>query len=226
MQVTMIECDKLQGHPRNYREHPDDQLAHIKQSLTQFGFYRNVVATKENVILAGHGVVKAAKDLGIKKVPVMKVDLDPESTAALKILTGDNEIASLGIVDDRELTNMLKQIRDDDEHGLLGTGFDDQVLANLVMVTRTGTEVEDFDAAAEWVGMPEYDGEAQKNFKLLIKFETKELRDEFLFKQCEADKATQFKNDTVAIWYPPKTPRDMKSIEFRDKDDKAVAKKQ
>lgn len=219
MQVTMIPCVDLQSHPRNYREHPEDQLAHIKQSLTQFGFYRNVVATKGNVILAGHGVVKAATELGIKKVPVMKVDLDPESTAALKILTGDNEIASLGIVDDRELTNMLKQIRDEDEGGLLGTGFDDQVLANLVMVTRTGTEVESFDAAAEWVGMPEYDAEAQKNFKLLIKFETKELRDEFLFKQCEADKATEFKNSMVAVWYPPKTARDMKSIEFQNKDE-------
>lgn len=217
MQVTMIDCVDLQSHPRNYREHPEDQLAHIKQSLTQFGFYRNVVATKGNVILAGHGVVKAAIELGLKKVPVMQVDLDPESTAALKILTGDNEIASLGIVDDRELTNMLKKIRDEDEGGLLGTGFDDQVLANLVMVTRTGTEVESFDAAAEWVGMPEYDAEAQKNFKLLIKFETKELRDEFLFNECKAVKGTEFKNSMVAIWYPPKTARDMKSLEFQNK---------
>jgi len=216
----MIGVDKLTSHPRNYREHPTDQLDHIKQSLTQFGFYRNVVSTKGNVILAGHGVVQAAKELGIEKVPVMQVDLEPESTAALKILTGDNEIASLGIIDDRELTNMLKQIRDEDEHGLLGTGFDDQVLANLVMVTRTGTEVEDFNAAAEWVGMPEYDSEAEDTFKLLIKFETLDERVAFLKEKCDIDKATEFKNNTAAIWYPPKTPRDTKSVAFDDADKK------
>jgi hypothetical protein len=217
MKVSMIECVKLQAHPRNYREHPTDQIDHIKQSLTQFGFYRNVVATKQNVILAGHGVVKAATELGLKQVPVMQVDLDKDSPEALKILTGDNEIASLGIVDDRELTALLKEIRDSAEDGLLGTGFDDDVLANLVMVTRSGTEIENFDAAAEWVGMPEYEGEAPEEiYKIILAFPTAEKRNAWVTEHVKLETKSPAK--MISSRVPPVERRDNKAVKFEEQD--------
>lgn len=73
MKTELVALSKLKPHPRNYRKHPADQLAHIKASIKQHGFYRNVVVAKDDTILAGHGVVQAAKEMKVKQVPVFRV---------------------------------------------------------------------------------------------------------------------------------------------------------
>ena len=121
--VTQAPVDTLRPHPRNYRTHPEDQLAHIVRSLQLHGFYRNVVVARDGTILAGHGVVLAARQLGLETVPVIRLDVAPDDARALQVLTGDNEIANLGDVDDRELTELLRELATEDWDLLLGTGF-------------------------------------------------------------------------------------------------------
>ena len=53
------------------------------------------------------------------------------------------------------------------------------MLANLVMVTRPASEIADFDAAAEWVGLPEYEDGEQSKFKLIITFREADDRELF-----------------------------------------------
>lgn len=159
----------LKVHPRNYRSHPPDQLEHIKKSIEEHGFYRNVVIAEDGTILAGHGVVEACQALKLDSVPVVRLAVSADSPQALKVLTGDNTIGHLGFNDDRVLTDILRELAEDDL--LLGTGFDDSQLAALLMVTRTSAEIADFDAAAEWVGMPDYQNEEEQH-KLVITFPT------------------------------------------------------
>ena len=102
---------------------------------------------------AGHAVVEACKGLGIEQVPVIRLPLKPDDPRALRVLTGDNEISRGGDVDDRLLAEILREIAHD-EDGLLGTGFDEMQLANLVYVTRAAEEISTFDAAKEWVVLP------------------------------------------------------------------------
>ena len=66
-EAVMTSVEDLTPHPQNYRDHPQDQIAHIVRSIEEHGFYRNVVVAKDNTILAGHGVVQAAQQLGMKK---------------------------------------------------------------------------------------------------------------------------------------------------------------
>ena len=216
--VLHVEISKLKPHKKNYVAHPKDQVEHIAASIEQHGFYRNVVIAKDNTILAGHGVVEAAQSLKMKSVPVVKMDIDPDSAQALKILTGDNEISNLCEVNDRGLADLLKEVKDNDPIGLLGTGFDDRILANLVMVTRPASEIEDFDAAAEWVGMPEYDGETDGTHKLTVNFTSQEERQKVIVEKCGIDKAKEYKSGTASIWYPPKKDayNDMKSVQFKE----------
>jgi ParB-like chromosome segregation protein Spo0J len=68
--VEMVPIDELRPHPRNYRVHPEDQLAHVEHSMRTNGVYRNVVAARDGTILAGHGVVLAARKIGLAEVPV------------------------------------------------------------------------------------------------------------------------------------------------------------
>lgn len=161
MNVEQVEIASLKPHPRNYRVHTEEQLAHVRRSIEEHGFYRNVVVARGDVILAGHGVVQASTQLGMKTVPVVRLDVDADDPRAIKVLIGDNEIGKMAEVDDRSLTDMLKELcGDGDFEKLLGTGFDAQQLAVLAMVTRPASEISGPSAAAAWIGMPEFD---QKN---------------------------------------------------------------
>jgi hypothetical protein len=180
-QTENVLLEDLKPHPKNYREHPDDQLEHLIQSIKEHGLYRNVVIAKDGTILAGHGVVKAVTKMGMESIPVIRMNVAPNSPAALKVLAGDNEIGRLGEVDDRMFTEILKEIRDTDVTGLLGTGFDDMMLANLLMVTRPASEIESLDEAAHWVGMPDYD-KGNPPLKLVISFENEADRQRFIDK--------------------------------------------
>ena len=209
MAAEMVRVTDLTPHPRNYRDHPADQLEHLKASIKEFGFYRNVVVGRGGVLLAGHGVVKAATEMGIEEVPVVRVDLDPDSPAALKLLAADNTIANLAEVDDRALTELLKEIGD--EADLLGTGFDDKMLAALVMVTRPESEIKDFDAAAEWVGMPEY-GTDEETYKLVLSFKSEAERDA-LCEKLELVIAKKYGLTWSARW-PPQKREELSSVRF------------
>lgn len=179
LQTEVVGIGLLTPHPRNYQGHPDDQLLHLGASLKQHGFYRNVVCARDLTILAGHGIVEAAKRVGLTEVPIFRLDLDPASPRALKILAADNELGRFADRDDRALTEILKQIRDQDESALLGTGYDDRTLAALLMVTRPASEIKSINEAAEWVGMPEYD-EGGTPIRVIITFATKEDREKFV----------------------------------------------
>lgn len=200
-----VKISDLKPHPRNYRQHPEDQIQHLVQSITEHGLYRNIIAARDMTILAGHGVVEACKKIGLTEVPIFLVDVESESPAALKILTGDNEISHLGEINDRTLTELLKDIKSLDVNGLLGTGYDERMLASLVMVTRPTSEIANINEAADWVGMPEYD-EGCDVFKVSISFESKEKRDEF-FEMLKA-KHINGRDSKCASMRWPDTPED------------------
>ena len=206
--LQWIDINKLQEHPQNYQEHQADQLEHIKKSLTDFGFYKNVVISNDNFILAGHGVVKAAKDLDLNKIPVYKIKHNFDDPKAMKLLIGDNEISNLSMKDDRLLSDLLKSVKDD-LNGLLGTGYDEMMLANLVYITRDNSEINDFDAAAEWVGMPQYQEGEYRN-KIIINF--RNIKDHLSFqKQIGIDD----QGTITSTWWPKKDRENPASMRFQ-----------
>jgi hypothetical protein len=200
----------LKPHSRNYRNHPDDQLEHIMAMVRQFGIYRNIVIARDNTILAGHGVTQALRKMGgFDTVPTIRLDIDPYSSLGLKLVVGDNEISHLGEIDDRSLTQILRDIRADDAEGLLGTGFDDAMLKNLVYITRPESEIEDFDAAAHWLGLPSM-GDVPSAWKVVCHFDKEEDRAEFARRLG----LTLTDSTTISTWWPPKEKDDMASVKF------------
>ena len=209
LMTETVPLDDLHPHPRNYRAHPADQLEHIEASIKEHGFYRNVVACRDGTILAGHGVVEASRRLGFSKVPVIRLEIEPDDPKALKLLAGDNTISHLAEDDDRALTELLRELSEKDD--LLGTGFDDQMLANLLMVTRPASEIADLDEAAEWVGMPEFETEA-KRISLVVCFDSEEERDALVEELGVIIKKKH--GLTWSTWYPPREREDLGSVRF------------
>ena len=212
--VRNMSIKNLKPHPKNYKAHPADQLEHLKQSITDNGIYRNVIVARDNTILAGHGVVKAAQALGLTSVPVLKLDLESDSIEAVKLLTADNEVSHLGEVDDRALSNILKEIMENSD--LLGTGYDEMMLQNLLYVTRPASEIKTTDHAAEWMGMPDYEISEEAK-KLIVNFETYEDKKVF----CEQNNFLFNEKGTESIWFPEKERRDITSVGFEVEDEEA-----
>lgn len=177
--VESLPLASLKPHPRNYREHPDDQLAHIEQSLREHGQYRNIVVAEDGTILAGHGVVEAAQRLGLTALDGIRLPIKPDDPRALRVLAGDNEMGRRAMIDDRALSEILRDVYEQDVDGLLGTGYDEQMLANLLYVTRPASEIADFDAAAAWAGMPSFDP-GDLDYKVVVICASKEERDRFV----------------------------------------------
>lgn len=203
----------LKRHPKNYRSHPEDQLVHLEQSLREHGMYRNVVVARDLTILAGHGVVEAATRMGLEEMLVIRLDLDPDDPKALKVLAGDNELPRFAENDDRALADLLMLINEVDVDGLLGTGYDEHMLANLLFVTRSESEVPNLDAAAQWVGLPGFEG-AEKRITLTIHFDTPEDREKLM---AQLELATSAKNrEAWATWWPPRPDNDRTSLRFND----------
>lgn len=69
LKTKLINLDEIIPYENNAKEHPDWQIAQIKNSIEQFGF-NDPIAVNENMgIIEGHGRYLAAKELGLKKVP-------------------------------------------------------------------------------------------------------------------------------------------------------------
>jgi len=213
-EVELVSITDLKSHERNYRQHPEDQLEHLVQSLREHGVYRNVVVARDYTILAGHGVVLAAQQIGLDTIPVIRLAVDADDPKALKILIGDNELMRLAEIDDRLLSELLKEIREFDVNELLGTGFDDQMLANLLFVTRPRSEIATFDAAAEWIGLPGYERDSDP-YKLVVNFESEEDRVRFIGEIG----ATVVQRGALQVWSMrwPNEPRDdLSSLRFEE----------
>jgi hypothetical protein len=217
----------LVPHPRNYRKHPKDQIVHLAHSLREHGQYRNIVAAQPDsespiTILGGHGVALGAEEAGMDTVLVVVLPIDPESPEALRILALDNTLPHLAEDDDRALTEMLKELHEQDPvMGLLGTGIDELMLANLVFVTRPGTEVADLDEAAQWVGLPGFEP-GKPSILLMVHFDTPDDRQKLL-DQIGIGTISHKIRETWSVWWPPRERQDLSSVRFVDESEDAEA---
>ena len=77
---------------RNARTHPKRQVDQIAASIRSFGFTNPVLADPEGRLIAGHGRLLAAKQMGLTEVPVIElVGLSEAQKKALRL--ADNKIA-------------------------------------------------------------------------------------------------------------------------------------
>lgn len=115
LKTKLISLDEIIPYENNAKEHPDWQIAQIKNSIEKFGF-NDPIAVNENMgIIEGHGRYLAAKELGLKEVPCI----------ILSGMTADEERAY--IIAHNKLT--------------MNTGFDLEVLEYEL----NALQVEDFD---------------------------------------------------------------------------------
>lgn len=72
-----VSIETVKPSPRNARTHSQAQVKQIAASIEEFGFTNPVLIDEAQTILAGHGRLEAAKYLGLKQVPVLRIEHMP-----------------------------------------------------------------------------------------------------------------------------------------------------
>lgn len=131
-EVELWPIARLQANPRNYRSHPPEQVQVLRSSLLRHGQQKPIVVTPEGVILAGHGVLEAAKAAGWQDVAVkVYTGSNPEA-----YLVDDNETERLAVDDEQILARLLQERQ---QAGTLdSTGWDEDSLRALLSRLESG----------------------------------------------------------------------------------------
>ena len=134
--IESLPVGTLKPHPDNARTHSKKQIEQIADSIREFGFTNPPLIDAENRILAGHGRVEAAKLLGVKTIPVIRIEGLSEAQLRAYVIA-DNRIGELAGWDRRLLALELQYIQE------LEVDFD---------LTITGLETAEIDILLEGTG--------------------------------------------------------------------------
>jgi ParB-like chromosome segregation protein Spo0J len=91
MDIEYIKLSSLIPYEFNNRNHKEEQVDRIANSIKEFGFNQPIVIDESNIILIGHGRHLAALKLGLKEVPALQLkNLTEAQKKAYRIL--DNKL--------------------------------------------------------------------------------------------------------------------------------------
>lgn len=122
MNINSINIQKLKPYTRNPKQHDSDQVRQIAASIKAFGFNVPILADSNGEVIAGHGRLLAAQQLGLDTVPVINLDhLDEQQKRAFML--ADNRLNELGGGWNKELLSLELSDLLDADFDIELTGF-------------------------------------------------------------------------------------------------------
>lgn len=136
LELEHLSIGDLKPDPRAPRRHKKPQIKALAKSIAAFGFNVPVLIDADNMIIAGHARVAAAREVGLQTVPAIRLEhLDDAAVRAFMI--ADNRMSELSDWDDQLLGTILKDL------SLLDLSFD---------IEATGFSVAEIDLRIEGLG--------------------------------------------------------------------------
>ena len=87
MTVVWQDIETVTPYERNARTITDVAVEKVARSIREFGWQQPIVIDEEGVIIAGHARLLAARQLGLKRVPVtVAAGLTPEQARAYRLM--------------------------------------------------------------------------------------------------------------------------------------------
>lgn len=147
LKVTDLPIGSLKPYDRNARTHSAKQIAQIAASIKAFGFNNPVLIDKDGGIIAGHGRVEAAKQLGLENVPCVRLEHLSNAQKRAYILA-DNKLAEKAGWDPEILKIELQHLTSLDlDFDISITGFEMPEID--VLLTDAAKEVDPADEVPE-----------------------------------------------------------------------------
>lgn len=146
-----VPTSALQMWDRNPRDNAA-AVDKVAASIQRFGFGAPIVARRaDGEIIAGHTRLMAARKLGLERVPVRYLDLDP--TEAHLLALADNRLGDIAEWEHDQLVVLLRNLQAE-EVDLAGIGFDEKDLSILL---ASGATID----PGEWVGLPIHEPDSE-----------------------------------------------------------------
>lgn len=141
-QVEMWQVADLVPYAKNARQHPPEQIDQIAASMERFGFTIPMLVAEDGTIIAGHGRLMAAAQLGLAEVPVMVARGWSEEDRRLYTLA-DNRLAEIAEWDPEMLRIEIGELREDfgiEDMSLIGFSAEDlaEILPDALIDTTGG----------------------------------------------------------------------------------------
>jgi DNA modification methylase len=141
LQIEYVLATDLVPYENNSRTHSQQQVDQIKRSMTEFGFTNPILVDEHNGIIAGHGRLQAAQELGIKLVPTITLKGLTEAQRKAYVIA-DNQLALNAGWDLDTLKSELLTLKDVD-YDLTLMGFDNDFLNGILQDVEEGKTDED-----------------------------------------------------------------------------------
>lgn len=128
LEIREMELSKL----RHWEDNPrlnDQAVGAVARSIRTFGFNVPILCDQNLTIIAGHTRWKAAKELGLKAVPVIVLEMTDAQRRAFSL--ADNKTAEIAEWDSPKLRDLLEELGAKDIN-LPDLGFSDGELAALL----------------------------------------------------------------------------------------------
>lgn len=141
LSVNYKKTEDLIPYINNSRTHDDIHIKQIASSIKEFGFTNPILIDEDNMTIAGHGRLMAAKSLNIDEVPTITLtNLNEEQRKAYVI--ADNKLALNAGWDMDILKNELQELSDMD-YNLDLIGFDIKELESIFDPLSDNTELKE-----------------------------------------------------------------------------------
>jgi DNA modification methylase len=128
LKVVYLPSDQIRPSSRNAHTHSKKQIHKIASSLKRYGFVNPILIGDDGEVIAGHGRIEAARQLGLKQVPTICLShMSEAEKRAYRI--ADNRLAELAGWDD----------------DLLKIEFEELAILDLDLLDDTGFETAEID---------------------------------------------------------------------------------
>jgi hypothetical protein len=123
---------RLQPYAKNAKVHGPDQVAKLAASMAEFGWTVPCLVGEDGELIAGHGRVLAATQLGLNEAPVIVLGHLTEAQRRAYRLA-DNKLTELGTWDEALLSAELQGLR-----VAVLTACSPALISAAIMATRSG----------------------------------------------------------------------------------------
>lgn len=195
----------------NSRTHSDAQVAQIAASIKEFGWTNPILIDGDNTIIAGHGRLLAARKLGMKQVPAIRIGhLSKAQQRALVI--ADNQLAMNAGWDMDMLKAEIEGLKlEDFDVDLLG--FSDDELKDIFSKLEDEIASLDSDKYTTKIAVPIYEVKGEKpalsdifdrkkTLELAAEIEQSDMPSDIkAFLLAAAERHTKFNYENIAEFY-------------------------
>ena len=108
--IKIIPIEELVSDPKNENIHSEEQIKLLEKVIRVNGFRTPlIVSNRSGFIVSGNGRLRAAKNLGMERLPVIYQDFENEANE-LRFRLADNEVARYSSLDKEKFIENLEDL--------------------------------------------------------------------------------------------------------------------